>query len=146
MIVKSRERRGLTLTRIIPMLAEVVPVFATLPVGAAPATPVEHQTCPKWGKMIRTRQEHGKIRCHLRSALNGNTHYKRDMKWRCAILMLITMCGYMAQTSTECTTVITAGLTVMISWFLVRVWVWHPWSHCSSCSDSTIPLLYIYNA
>jgi hypothetical protein len=61
MIVKSRGRRRLTLTRIIPVLIEVALVLNALPVGVTPAMPVEYRACPKRernGKnRVRTRQD-----------------------------------------------------------------------------------------
>jgi hypothetical protein len=63
----EKERRGLTLTRIIPMLAQVELVLAeveavlpevehvlvALPVGAAPPMLVKHWVHPKWNEMVR---------------------------------------------------------------------------------------------
>jgi hypothetical protein len=66
-------RRGLTITKIMSVLAEVASVLAALPVGATPTTPVEHQLHSKT-------ERNGKNRCRHYSALSGNVHYKRDTK------------------------------------------------------------------
>jgi hypothetical protein len=52
-------RRGLTLTRIISVLAEVAPVLAALPVGAAPATLVEHRVRPKRDRKCKNKARSG---------------------------------------------------------------------------------------
>jgi hypothetical protein len=71
---KELGRRGLTLTRIILVTTRIL-----------------EGRIQKEKQMVRTGQQQGKIGHCYCSALAGISHYKEDIKWRCAILTIVSL-------------------------------------------------------